>query len=202
MLMSGQKTAADESNRHRLPYLAAQVLSQPWPAGGAVIDDWLLGAEDSVTLGGVFFVASVDHQPAHFDQAVPVVLVKVGRGVLVPARRSHDHRYIPKCFTSNLVSFHFSKTSQSRVGFHPGTGEVAPEQSAEPQRGVREDPGGELPQSLPVQHRDVGGHAVTKQGHQTLFRHVVHAAGEQSFIAVFTTPSEPFSPFLPHCDVS
>lgn len=62
----------------RLLYLAAQMLSQPWPAGGAVIDDWLFGAEGGVPLRGVFFVASVDDQPAHFDQAVPVVLMQVG----------------------------------------------------------------------------------------------------------------------------
>lgn len=58
------------------------------------------------------------------------------------------------------------------------SGEVAPEQSAEPQRRVREDPGGELPQSLPVEHRDVSCHAVTKQGHETLLSQVCHAAGD------------------------
>lgn len=66
-------------------YLVAQMLSQPRPAGGAVIDDWLFGGEDGVPLRGVFFVASVDDQPTHFDQAVPVVLVEVGRSVLIPA---------------------------------------------------------------------------------------------------------------------
>lgn len=67
------------------PYLVAQMLSQPRPAGGAVIDDWLFGAEDGVSLRGVLVVASVDDQPAHFDQAVPVVLMEVGRRVLIPA---------------------------------------------------------------------------------------------------------------------
>lgn len=70
---------------HRLSYLAAHMLSQPWPAGGAVIDDGLLGSEDAVSLRGVFFIASVDDQATHFDQAIPVILVEVGRTVLIPA---------------------------------------------------------------------------------------------------------------------
>lgn len=61
------------------------MLSQSWPTGGAVIDDWLFGTEDGVSLRGVLFIASVDDQPTHFDQAVPVILMEVGRSVLVPA---------------------------------------------------------------------------------------------------------------------
>lgn len=60
------------------------MLSQPGPAWGAVIDDRLSGAEDRIALGGVFLITGIDDQPAHFDQAVPVVLVEVGRPVLVP----------------------------------------------------------------------------------------------------------------------
>lgn len=54
---------------------------------------------------------------------------------------------------------------------------VVPEQSAEPQRRVGKDPGGELPQSLSVQHRYVSCQAVTKQGHETLFSNAVYRPG-------------------------
>lgn len=59
-------------------YLTAQMLSQPWPAGGAVINDWLFGTEDTVSLRGIFFITSIDNQPTHFDQAIPVILMEVG----------------------------------------------------------------------------------------------------------------------------
>lgn len=61
--------------------------------------------------------------------------------------------------------------------------EVAPEQSAEPQRGVREDPGGERPQSLSVEHRDVGRQAVTNLRHETLVSNVVYHPGDNRSMA-------------------
>lgn len=60
------------------------MLSQSRPAGGAVVDDWLFGAEDCVALGGIFFITSIDDQPTHFDQAIPVILMEVGWTVFVP----------------------------------------------------------------------------------------------------------------------
>lgn len=56
--------------------------------------------------------------------------------------------------------------------------EVVPEQSAEPQRCVREDPSGQLPQSLSFQHWDVSCQAVTQQGHVTLLSHILHPPGD------------------------
>lgn len=58
-------------------YLAAQMLSQTRPAGGALIDDGLFRAQDNIALGGVLFIAGVDHQPTHFDQALPVIFMEV-----------------------------------------------------------------------------------------------------------------------------
>jgi len=68
----------------RPSYLAAQVLAQARPARGAQVDDGLPGAQRRVALGGVVLVPGVDHQPAHLDQAVPLVFVEVGRATLVP----------------------------------------------------------------------------------------------------------------------
>lgn len=58
--------------------------------------------------------------------------------------------------------------------------EVVPEQSAEPQRCVREDPSGQLPQSLSVQHWDVSCQAVTQQGYVTLLSHILHPPGDNT----------------------
>lgn len=64
-----------------------------------------------------------------------------------------------------------------------------PEQSAEPQCGVRQDPSGQLPQSLFVQHWDVSCQAVAQQGHVTLFNHILHPTGDmrqQLYHALYT----------------
>lgn len=74
-------------------YLATQVLSQSWPAGGALVDDGLSGAEDHEPFRGVLVIATVDDQPTHFDHALPVVFMEVGRGVLIPARHHADHTH-------------------------------------------------------------------------------------------------------------
>lgn len=59
-------------------YLAAQMLPQTRPAGGALVNDWLFGAEDCVALRGIFFITGINDQPAHFDEAIPVILMEVG----------------------------------------------------------------------------------------------------------------------------
>lgn len=76
-----QKKLCTENPDHSFlcpSYLTAQMLSQPWPAGGAVIDDWLFGAEDSISLRGIFFIPGIYNQPTHFDQAISVILMEVG----------------------------------------------------------------------------------------------------------------------------
>lgn len=40
-------------------YLATQMLSQARPTRGTMIDDWLFGAEDGITLRGVFLITSI-----------------------------------------------------------------------------------------------------------------------------------------------
>lgn len=59
------------------------MLSQTRPARGAVVDDWLFGGEWDITFRGVFFISSVDHQTAHFDKAIPVVVVEGSRAIFV-----------------------------------------------------------------------------------------------------------------------
>ncbi len=61
-----------------LPYLAAQMISQSRPAGSALVDDWLVGAEDCIALRGIFFITGINDQPTHFDKAIPVILMEVG----------------------------------------------------------------------------------------------------------------------------
>lgn len=89
-----------------------------------------------------------------------------------------------------LRNHHVTNTNQNRsdcvqtLQLYCGAGATGlPEESAEPQCGVGQDPGGQLPQSLSVQHRDVGRQAVTQQGHVTLFTHILHPPGDRTALS-------------------
>lgn len=58
-------------------YLAAEVLSQARPAGGALVNDRLSGVEHSVALCGVVLIAGVDDQATHLQQALSVIFMVV-----------------------------------------------------------------------------------------------------------------------------
>lgn len=73
-------------NRDLYSYLAAKVLSQPWSAGGALIDDRLFGAEDREALCGIFFILSVYHQATHLHQTLTVILMVIRSAILIPAK--------------------------------------------------------------------------------------------------------------------
>lgn len=68
-------------------HLTAQVLSQFRPAGGALIDDRLVGAQGAVSFSAIFFVLGMKDQAAHLHYSVPVVLVEVGGAVFKPVWR-------------------------------------------------------------------------------------------------------------------
>lgn len=65
-------------------HLTAQVLSQFWPAGGALIDDRLVGAQSAVSFSGIFFVLSMNDQAADLHYSIPVILVEVSGTVFIP----------------------------------------------------------------------------------------------------------------------
>ena len=71
---------------------------------------------------------------------------------------------VGRCATADAVFLLCINQSKQNIRFFVSTAGV-PEESAEPQRGVRQD---QLPQSLSVQHRDVGCQAVTQEGQITV----------------------------------